>query len=209
MKATNVWTAKCPVPLDRLSLVTSINYVDFAGKDRNDGELMVLDVVAPSVVSLFQSLYERRFAIHQIRCAHHFQGDDLQSMSENNTSAFCDRPIEGTAMPSLHSYGLAIDINPVQNPIVVFPPGHEHMPAIQPESGWEYLNRANRKPGMVEDLVLVMAQHGFTRWGGSWTTPIDYHHFEVPRHIAEQLVSAGLEVGTEILKAHIKSTLNP
>lgn len=114
-------------------------------------------------------------------------------MADNNTSCFCHRPIEGSTIPSMHSYGLAIDINPVQNPFITFEPGNEHNPIIEPKEGWQFLNRHNQKPGMVEDVVSLFAEQGFVRWGGTWTTPIDFHHFEIPLNQAQRLIYKTLD----------------
>lgn len=189
MIAANAWSLDCPIPLERLSLISDIRYVDFAGLECTDGELVVLDAVASSVRSLFNELYNRRFPIARMRLLHHYSGDDILSMEDNNTSCFCHRPIEGSSTPSMHSYGVAIDINPLQNPFVTFKPGNEHNPIIQPKAGWEYLNRHNQKPGMVESIVALFAEHDFVRWGGSWTTPIDFHHFEIPLSEAQALLT--------------------
>ncbi|MFA5523298.1 MAG: M15 family metallopeptidase [Tissierellales bacterium] len=44
---------------------------------------------------------------------------DELSMANNNTSAFCSRELTGKdGVFSNHSYGIAIDINPIQNPYV-------------------------------------------------------------------------------------------
>ncbi len=204
MQSCGAWTPDCPVPLARLSLISSIPYVDFDDKEHSDGELVVLDAVATQVASFFHQLHQRRFPIAKIRSIHHYQGSDELSMADNNTSCFCHRPIEGSSLASMHSYGLAIDINPVQNPFITFEPGNEHQPTIQPKEGWQYLNRHNQKPGMVEDIVPLMAEHGFFRWGGTWTTPIDFHHFEVTRTIAESLVRMDPADGRRYLEQCIK-----
>ncbi len=188
LQSCRAWTPDCPVALSRLSLISSICYVDFNCVEHQDGELVVLDMVAPEVVQIFHELHQQQFPIAKMRSIHHYQGNDDLSMADNNTSCFCHRPIEGSSNPSMHSLGLAIDINPLQNPFVAFEPGNEHNPVIHPKASWQYLNRHNQKPGMVEAVVSIFARHGFTRWGGSWTTPIDYHHFEVPRIAAEKLV---------------------
>jgi len=206
MSNMGVWTSSCPVPVERLRVVNEISFVDFSDIVHTDGELVVLDVVAPKVVLIFRRLFELRFPIAQMRSMHHYSGEDSQSMAANNTSAFCHRPIDGSILASLHSYGLAIDLNPLQNPILIFPEGCEDKPIIQPKNGWQYVNRRHAKPGMVESLIALMAEHGFTRWGGTWTTPIDYHHFEVPRNVAEQLAATSVEEGSAILDAHIRSS---
>ena len=40
-------------------------------------------------------------------------------MNDNNSSSFCYRTIKNTDIVSNHGKGLAIDINPIQNPHVV------------------------------------------------------------------------------------------
>lgn len=186
MKSTGTWKDDCPVPLERLSLI-SIRYVDFEGNEHDDGELVALDAAAEYIASAFATLYAKRFPINKIKSVHHYSGDDELSMADNNTSCFCHRPIEGSSLASLHSYGLAIDINPLQNPFVFFDE-EQGAATIHPKKGWEFLNRHNQKLGMVEDIVPVLAEHGFFIWGGRWTTPIDYHHFQPTRGMAELLM---------------------
>lgn len=183
---TNMWQPDCPVSCDRLSLV-KIRYVDFDGNEHEDGEMVALDVACEFISGAFESLFALRFPVQKVRSVHHYGGSDLDSMAENNTSCFCHRPIEGTTMTSLHSYGLAVDVNPKQNPFVQFDE-EKGTAEILPPQGWEFLNRRNRKPGMVEDLIELWAEYGFFVWGGSWTTPIDYHHFQTPRGMAELLL---------------------
>lgn len=185
MRSCNMWTPQCPVAIERLSLVRC-SYIDFRGKIHTDGEIVVLDAVAESVSRIFSTLLELRFPIAKMRSVHTYNGDDDVSMADNNTSCFNFRPIEGTAITSIHSYGLSIDLNPLQNPFVVFNET-DGTAQIHPKAGWEFLNRHNRKLGMVEEVVELFAENGFFVWGGRWTTPIDYHHFQTPRGLAELL----------------------
>jgi hypothetical protein len=101
-----------------------------------------------------------------------FGGSDDASMEANNTSAFnCRRTTGGTAW-SQHSYGRAIDINPVQNPYV-------SGGTVLPEAGRAFLDRGNSRPGMIapgDVVVRGFAAEGWG-WGGTWTDPLDYQHF--------------------------------
>jgi hypothetical protein len=194
MKAKKIWQIDCPVALDRLSVV-NIKYVDFDGAVHEDGELVEFDAVAPRVHRIFERLFELGFPIAQIRSLHHFDGDDDKSMAANNSSAFNFRPIEGTNTVSMHGYGLAIDVNPLQNPFITFNE-MDGIATVHPPAGWQYLNRHNQKPGMVESIAPVFAENGFVIWGGNWTTPIDYHHFQPPRLVAELLSVMNREDGT-------------
>jgi hypothetical protein len=194
MQRTGLWKEACPVALERLALL-KVRYVDFEGKEHDDGELVVFDAVGEAVASAFAKMFEKRFPVDKMRSLHHYNGDDEASMADNNTCSFNFRPIARDAtVISIHSYGLAIDINPLQNPFVVFDEDNGTA-SVHPKKGWSFLNRHNRKPGMVEELVDLWAEHGFFVWGGKWTTPIDYHHFQPPRGVADLLMIMDCEEG--------------
>jgi hypothetical protein len=73
---------------------------------------------------------------------------------------------------SMHAYGLAIDVNPVENPYVL---GDR----VLPPRGRRYLDRARVRPGMaVPGSVVVRAFEAIGwRWGGRWRDTPDYQHF--------------------------------
>jgi len=181
-----------PVGCDRLAVVR-FPYVDFNGKQHDDGELMVLAAVAPEVGRLFRRLYQRGFPLAHARLIEHYRGDDAASMQDNNTSAFNHRQITDGGPPSLHAYGLAIDINPLQNPFVQ--PDQQGVVRVSPTAAASYLNRlAVRpgkpvRPGMAESVTGLFAEAGFTVWGGYWDAPIDYQHFQFSRGFAEKLAA--------------------
>ena len=192
LKASRVLRDQAPVGCDRLAVVR-FPYIDFSGARHDDGEMMVLDAVAPEVSQLFHALYRRRFPLARVRLIDHYGGDDDASMRDNNTSAFNQRAVTGGGPPSLHAYGLAIDINPVQNPFLQ--PGDGGTVRVSPPAGTSYLNRrAGRpgkppRPGMAEDVTGLFAAAGFTVWGGDWDTPLDYQHFQFSRELAQRLAA--------------------
>ncbi len=97
-------------------------------------------------------------------------------MEDNNTSAFNCRGIPGTNQWSEHAYGRAIDLNPLLNPYI------DGNGALQPKNAAAYLDRSRTDPGLLHNgdpAVHVFTDRGW-RWGGYWTTPIDYQHFERP-----------------------------
>jgi hypothetical protein len=189
---TGIIHAGAPVGCDRLAVVR-FPYVDFNGVQHDDGELMVLAAVAPEVGQLFRRLHRRGFPLAQARLIEHYQGNDNASMQENNTSAFNNRQITGGGPPSLHAYGLAIDINPLQNPYVQ--PDERGLVRVSPPAATTYLNRLAARPGkpprpgMAESVTSLFAELGFTVWGGYWDTPIDYQHFQFSRSFAEKLAA--------------------
>lgn len=165
------WRAGCPVPLTDLRYLT-LTYRGFDGADHT-GELVVAASVADDVVAIFRQLYQDGYPIASMRLVDDFGGADDASMAANNTSAFNCRPVTGGGGFSEHSYGTAIDVNPVQNPSV-------SGSTVLPPAGRPYLGRPDA-PGVIHDgdpVVAAFAAHGF-QWGGHWRDPTDYQHFSV------------------------------
>ncbi len=175
---------ECPLASDRLRLL-DVEHFNFNG-DLLDGKLVVLDRVAVKVISIFKELKTVRFPIHQVKLIDHYHYNDDESMAANNSSAFNFRNIANSDRLSMHSYGLAIDINPVQNPYLTIE--ENGIVKVHPSAGVDFLNRSNIRPGMLETVVHIFEKYGFTVWGGKWNNPIDYHHFEVPRSQVVNLV---------------------
>lgn len=187
MKEHNIWSDECPVPLNDLRVVTVTHY-NFDAKIIT-GEIMVHKNIAEKVVNIFQELFDRKFAIHSLKLIQEFEGNDILSMEANNSSAFNFRKIANTNKVSQHSYGIAIDINPVQNPYIK---NNNEIIIIQPQSGKDFLDRTNIRSGMVEEIVDLFKDHGFN-WGGDWTSLKDYQHFEYPLEKLNLEISGALE----------------
>jgi hypothetical protein len=164
------WRPGCPVPLERLRLLR-ISYWGFDDA-AHLGVLVVRDDVAPAVVDAFRRIYNARFPIHKMQLVDDFGASDTRSMAANNTSAFNCREIDGRpGVWSQHSFGAAIDINPVQNPWV-------RGTTVDPPAGRAYVDRANVRPGMIVAggvVVSAFAAHGWG-WGGSFRNAKDYQH---------------------------------
>ena len=165
------WRDGCPVPLTDLRYVV-VSYRGFDGADHT-GELVVAASVAGTVTEVFRDLYDSGYPIDSMRLVDDFGGSDDASMAANNTSAFNCRPVTGGGGFSEHSYGTAIDLNPVQNPYL-------SGSLVLPEQGRDYLSR-QPAPGVIlagDAVVTAFANRGWT-WGGTWSGPIDYQHFSV------------------------------
>ncbi|MDQ3654982.1 MAG: M15 family metallopeptidase, partial [Chloroflexota bacterium] len=73
---------------------------------------------------------------------------------------------------SEHSYGRAIDINPIQNPYVLDG-------TVLPAAGVPYADRSRNEQGMIHavgPVIRSFAAIGWS-WGGNWQSPTDYQHF--------------------------------
>jgi hypothetical protein len=189
MRIHNVLTSEAPVDCARLSLV-KFPFVDFEGRAHVDGEIVVMDVVADHVAQVFATFRDIRFPIAKARLMDHYEGNDDASMADNNTSAFNARRIVGGNSLSMHAYGLAIDINPIQNP---YAKRTGERLTFKPPAGAEFANRLNNRPwkkvraGMAESVVEIFANEGFLTWGGYWSDPIDYQHFQVSGNLVGEL----------------------
>jgi hypothetical protein len=163
------YRAGCPVGPSQLRLLR-LGYWGFDGR-AHVGSLVVRDRVARDVVAVFRRLYAARFPIRRLRKVDAYRGIDDASMAADNTSGFNCRSVSDTRRWSQHAYGLAIDINPVENPYV-------HGGRVEPPAGRRYLDRSRARRGMVvpRDVVnRAFAAIGWS-WGGRWSTP-DYQHF--------------------------------
>ena len=111
------WHSDCPVGLARLRLLR----LSYWGFDHavHQGELIVNQSAATALTRAFGRLFAAGYPIRQMRPVDAFGGSDERSMLADNTSAFNCRRVRGTAVWSQHAYGLAVDINPFQNPEVL------------------------------------------------------------------------------------------
>ncbi|MBR4907304.1 MAG: M15 family metallopeptidase [Clostridia bacterium] len=162
-----------PVKLDDLRYV-HILYVDFDGAE-HEGALLVHKKVANDVIEIFEALYDAQYPLRSVKLLDDFGKpfDDGPSMSADNTSAYCCRKVTGKKYFSRHSYGTAIDVNPVENPYVK--PGG----SFSPKESEPYLDRTDLRPGMIteDDLCYkLFTSHGW-KWGGHFKGEPDYQHF--------------------------------
>ena len=174
---SGVWNEACPVHYSKLKVV-EVQFFGFCG-DIEQGKMMVFNQYTANVQAIFAELFDLKFPIAKMNLMDIFLGDDLKSMEENNSSGFNGRKIMGTDRWSSHSYGLAIDINPQQNPYLKLDLDESTI-EVFPTKGISFVNRRIQKPGMVEEIVPIFTKYGFTEWGGNWELKPDYHHFQIP-----------------------------
>ena len=165
------WRPGCPVSLADLRVVV-MTYIGFDGKTHL-GKLVVNRSATTAIIGAFRRLYAARFPIRRMVPVDAYGGDDFRSIEADNTSAFNCRPATGSTHWSQHAYGLAVDVNPIENPYM--DDGKSSHPASTP-----YLDRARVRPGMAVaggTLVEAFAAVGWG-WGGSWSGPVqDTQHF--------------------------------
>jgi hypothetical protein len=167
----STWDPACPVAAEDLAYVR----LAFWGFDaqRHTGELLVNRTVARDIVSVFRRLYAERFPFEELRITQRSELDAPPTGDGNTTGSFVCRPTTGsTTTYSQHAYGLAIDLNPFQNPYV-------KGDLVLPELASTYLDRDDVRPGMIAPdgaVVRAFAEIGWS-WGGAWSSLKDYQHF--------------------------------
>ncbi len=138
------------------------------------GELVVHQDQAEPVMEVMARLFELKFPIEKVELVDAYGAEDDRSTAANNTSAFNCREVENSpGVWSQHSFGRAIDINPVQNPYL------PRSGPIDPPPGAAYTDRADARPGMIvsgSPVVAAFAAIGW-EWGGNWSGSKDYQHF--------------------------------
>lgn len=143
------------------------------------GNIIVNACIAEKVLEIFRILYENDYPIEKISLIDNYDAIDEESMTDNNSSAFCYRPISGSSKLSNHALGLAVDINPLYNPYFKI---HRDgtISHIQPSLGKFYTDRTKYYPYKIEsdDLCVRTFKDAGFEWGGDWESVKDYQHFE-------------------------------
>lgn len=168
--ARSTWQSACPVTASDLRYVT-MSFWGFDGKPHT-GEMLVNAAQADNVARVFGDLFAARFPIEEMRITSPAELDAPPTGDGNNTSAFVCRPVRGQTNWSAHAYGLAIDLNPFQNP-------YTKDGLVLPELSSAYLDREWARPGMLlpgDATVRAFAAVGWD-WGGAWREPKDRMHF--------------------------------
>jgi len=174
------WKKGCPVPISDLRYLT-ITYYDFDGIQRQ-GEMILHYTVAKDVVDIFAKLHKIKYPIKSMKLVSDYRANDYRSIEADNTSAFNCRLATGSKKWSNHSYGRAIDLNPIENPYISRS-GH-----ISHKKSLKFRDRDRGKSTLSSDravikkdsiVVKLFSEKGW-RWGGDWSSIKDYQHFDRP-----------------------------
>ncbi len=164
-----------PTEIKKRQEIVEVLYYSFDGKVHK-GQIVIERRLVEDIKEVFRAALNAKFPIYSVIPISHYRfyndgkwNEDNQSMMANNTSGFNYRKVTGGKGLSMHAYGFAIDINPLQNPYIK---GDLVLPA-----GAVYDINA---PGtLTPDSVIVKTfkRLGWT-WGGDWKSLKDYQHFE-------------------------------
>lgn len=176
MMKGNSWKEGCPVALKDLRYLR-IKHINFNGEEQM-GEMIVHKEVSAEVTEIFEALYNAGYPIKKMRLVSDYKGSDWQSIESDNTSAFNCRAATGSKKWSKHSYGKAIDINPIENPYI------SRKGYISHKASKIYKKRVHQKSTYADKAVLLNSdkavqlfkKYGW-EWGGDWSGVKDYQHF--------------------------------
>lgn len=154
--------------IDQLVLV-NVKYYSTDGKI-HAGQLVTNQSIADDLKHLFGFMLEQKFPVKSVIPVVRFNWDDNSSMEANNSYSFCYR----NATFSKHAKGMAIDINPLFNPLR-WKNEKSHLPNKPANAKYN-----TEIPGTFYDshpVVEEFRKFGF-RWGRTFTRSYDDHHFE-------------------------------
>jgi hypothetical protein len=179
---SGMWQKGCPVPLSDLRLLT-VTYRGF-DKRSHTGQLVVNKSAAAPLARVFRKLYELHFPIHHMRFSDVYGPASGRPRDGDMSGSFeCRQAVpspcsggNGTGSWSNHAYGMAVDLNPVENPYVGC--GMSRDPTAQ-----SYRDRSRHRRGMVTARVVKAFRSIGWGWGGSWAgNTKDYMHFSASGH---------------------------
>jgi D-alanyl-D-alanine carboxypeptidase-like protein len=182
MRAHGFFHSNCPVGMSRLRVLT-VTTRGFDGRNHT-GQLVVNASAAPGLAKVFHQLYRLHFPIRHMQLIQMYGPKSAIPADNDVTGAFdCRQAVpspcvggNGTGSWSMHAFGLAVDINPLENPYVGC--GQSRDPATKP-----YFNRSRHRPGMVTGRVVSAFRSIGWGWGGAWAgSTKDYMHFSSTGH---------------------------
>ncbi|GAA3212438.1 M15 family metallopeptidase [Actinocorallia longicatena] len=165
------------MPLKDLRVIT-MPYWGFDKQTHAGGRLVVNAKVATGIVNTFKQIYAKRYPIRKMVLVDEYKGSDFDSIEADNTSAFNCRAATGSSNWSRHAYGMAVDINPCENPYVDTAGTIYHKRCAR-----YYTNRSGKLPGVITggDEVVRAFRTMNWKWGGYWAGTKDYQHFSASR----------------------------
>lgn len=180
LQAGGFWKAGCPVALSELRLLT-VTHRDWDGRSVQ-GQLVVNRTAAAPLRVAFRRLYALRVPIRHMQLEDYY-GPVGQRPADVTASFHCRQAVpspcdggSGTGSWSNHAYGLAVDINPRENPYVGCDMSRD--PTAQ-----RYRDRSRHRKGMITRRAVEAFGSVGWGWGGAWSGDTkDYMHFSVNGH---------------------------
>jgi hypothetical protein len=173
LKRDHYWHRGCPVAFSGLRLLT-VSYRGFDGRSHT-GQIVVNATAAQPLARAFRRLYALHFPIRRMSVIAG-DGDITASFSCRQAVPSPCSGGTGTGSWSMHAFGLAVDVNPMENPYVGC--GQSRDPKAR-----KYFDRSRHRRGMVTPRTIQVFRSVGWGWGGAWAGDTkDYMHFSSNGH---------------------------
>jgi hypothetical protein len=181
LRSQGIWRPGCPVALSDLRLLT-VTHRGFDHRSRT-GQLIVNAAAAEPLARVFKKVYDLHFPIRRLSLEDAYDLRSPPPDGDTSGSFSCRQAVPspctggtGTGTWSMHAYGLAVDVNPRENPYVGCGMSHDRA-AIR------YSKRSRHRPGMLTARVIQAFASAGWGWGGAWVGDThDYMHFSSTGH---------------------------
>lgn len=163
------WKLGCPVPLDDLVAV-KVGYLGFDGR-KHEGTLVAHKRFAEDVVHIFAELYDIHFAMNKVT-RWELYGEDKYAEQDITVGFYCEKADDAPDQWSSHAYGIAVDINPLENPF------RDKQKPWWPKGSSSFAIRDGGRGKIMPEsrVVSIFAKYGWA-WGGNEKDETDYMHF--------------------------------
>jgi hypothetical protein len=182
LRSGGFWHQGCPVALSGLRLL-NVSYWGFDGR-RHNGHLIVNAAATAPLKVAFRRLYALHFPIRHLDIKSVYGPESGRAKDGDPSGSFeCRQAVPspctggtGTGTWSMHAYGLAVDINPRENPYVGCGMSRDRAARL-------YRDRSRHRKGMVTRKAIGAFTSVGWGWGGGWTGDTkDYMHFSSTGH---------------------------
>ena len=161
----------------------------------NPGTMMVIDF-GPDRIRVAPPTVDAWHALATVLAAHNY------NIRVDDTDSYNCRAIKGGTGRSLHSYGIALDINASTNPFRLTPNQPDVKYSSKPtqfERGQEVklgIADTDMTPEMINDVLAIQTTNGkrVFEWGGNWKDRKDAMHFELD--LSPEELQAGINFDT-------------
>ena len=149
-------------------MIINVEYFSFDNK-LHRGQLVINKIIEKDIVELFELIKQNKFPVKSVIPIVKYDWSDCISMLENNTSCFNYRTVSGTNKLSNHAFGIAIDINPMQNP-------YKFKNFVSPKGATYNIKKAGTISEKSEITKFLL--HRNWNWGGYYKSIKDWQHFD-------------------------------
>lgn len=165
----HTYRAGCPVGPSQLTRI-SMNHFGFDGRVHT-GHMIVRSTEVRRFRTVCTAAFTSHFPMRVMKDPSPYRNDDNSMAADNNYAFFCRQVNGNPYVMSPHSYGRAVDVNPVENPY------HKPNDVWSPPNGLPYVDRSNRRPGMLfsdSPMTRSFIANDFT-----WLSGFEWQHFQV------------------------------